>query len=98
VDLATLEIAKCGSVLCIITNSLVGKVEPVQVCFTLPLKDQRSTRMQDGCKVYIDSHMASNGSCFMVTSTIFKMHILEVGVTKKTNKSCHSKILELLSY
>ena len=28
--------------------------------------------MQDGCKVYMDSYMASNGSCFMVTWIIFK--------------------------
>ena len=36
--------------------------------------------MQDGCKVYMDSYMASNGSCFMVTWTIFKNHLLEVGL------------------
>ena len=47
--------------------SLVEKVEPVQVRFTLHLRDQRSRWMQDGCKVYMDSYMASNGSCFMVT-------------------------------
>jgi len=34
------------------------------------------------CKVYMDSYMASNGSCFMVTWTIFKNHLLEVGVTQ----------------
>ena len=28
--------------------------------------------MQDECKVYIDSYMASNGSYFMVTCIIFK--------------------------
>ena len=39
--------------------------------------------MQDGCKVYMDSYMASNGSSFMVTWTIFKNHLLEVGLTKK---------------
>ena len=38
--------------------------------------------MQDGCKVYMDSYMASNGSCFMVTWTIFKNHLLEVGLTQ----------------
>ena len=38
--------------------------------------------MQDGCKVYMDSTMASNGSCFMVTWTIFKNHLLEVGLTQ----------------
>ena len=38
--------------------------------------------MQDGCKVYVDSYMASNGSCFMVTWIIFKNHLLEVGLTQ----------------
>ena len=38
--------------------------------------------MQDGCKVYMDSYMASNGSCFMVTWTVFKNHLLEVGLTQ----------------
>ena len=34
--------------------------------------------MQDGCKVFKDSYMGSGGSCFMVTWTIFKNHLLEV--------------------
>ena len=34
--------------------------------------------MQDGCKVHMNSYMASNGSCFMVTWTIFDNHLLEV--------------------
>jgi hypothetical protein len=38
--------------------------------------------MQDGCKVYMDSYVASNGSCFMVTWIIFKNHLLEVGRTQ----------------
>ena len=38
--------------------------------------------MQDGCKVHMDSYMASNGSCFMVTWIIFKNHLLEVGLTQ----------------
>ena len=42
----------------------VGKVEPVQVRFALYLRDQRSMWMEDGCKVYMDSYMASNGSRF----------------------------------
>jgi hypothetical protein len=57
--------------------SLVEKAEPIQVRFTLRLRDQRSMWMQDGCKVYMDSYMASNGSCFMVTWTSFKNHLLE---------------------
>ena len=38
--------------------------------------------MQDGYKVYMDSYMASDGSCFMVTWTIFKNQFLEVGLTQ----------------
>ena len=39
--------------------------------------------MQDGCKVYMDSYMTSNASCFMVTWTILKKnHLLEVGQTQ----------------
>ena len=61
---------------------LVEKAEPVQVHFTLCLRDQRSIWMQDGCKVYMDSYTAFNGSCFMVTWTTFKNHLLEVGLTQ----------------
>ena len=38
--------------------------------------------MQDGCKVYMDSYMAPNGSCFIVTWTLFKNRLLEVGLTQ----------------
>jgi hypothetical protein len=38
--------------------------------------------MQDGCKVYMDFYMASNGSCFIVTWTIFKNHLLKVSLTQ----------------
>jgi hypothetical protein len=62
--------------------SLVEKAEPVQVRFTIHLRDRRSMWMQYGCKVYMDSYMASDGSCFMVTWTIFKNHFLEVGLTQ----------------
>ena len=37
---------------------------------------------EDGCKVYMNFYMASNGSCFTVTCTIFKNHLLEVGLTQ----------------
>ena len=33
-------------------------------------------------KVYVDSYMASNGSCFMVTWIVLKNHVLEVGLTQ----------------
>ena len=39
--------------------------------------------MQGGCKVDVDSYMASHGSCFMVTWIIKKNHLLEVGLTQK---------------
>ena len=52
--------------------SLVEKAEPVQVHFTLCLRDQQSMWVQHGCKVYMDTCTTSNGSCFMVTWTIFK--------------------------
>ena len=38
--------------------------------------------MQDGCKVYMD-YMAPNGSCFMITWTMIKNHMLEVCLTQK---------------
>ena len=38
--------------------------------------------MQDGCKVYMRSYMASNGSCFMVSWIIFKNHLLKVSLTQ----------------
>ena len=38
--------------------------------------------MQDGCKVYMDAYMALIGSCFVVTWTNFKDHLLEVGLTQ----------------
>ena len=61
--------------------SLVEKAALVQVRFTLCLRDQQSMWMQDGCKVYMDSYMASYESCFMITWTILKNHLLEVGLT-----------------
>jgi hypothetical protein len=62
--------------------SLVEKAQPVQVCFTLRLRDQWSMWMQDGCKVHMESYMASNGSRFMVTWIISKNHLLEGGLTQ----------------
>ena len=38
--------------------------------------------MQDGCKVYMGSSVASNGSCFLVTWTIFINHLLEACLTQ----------------
>jgi hypothetical protein len=38
--------------------------------------------MQDECKVYMDSYMASNGSWFMVIWNNFENHLLEVGLAQ----------------
>ena len=38
--------------------------------------------MQNGCKVYMDSYMASNGSCFVVTWTSFRNQLLKVLLTQ----------------
>ena len=38
--------------------------------------------MQDGCKVDMHSYLASKGSYFMVTWTVFKNHLSEVGMTQ----------------
>ena len=62
--------------------SLVEKAEPVQVRFTLCLRDQWSMWMQGGWKVYMHSYMASNRSCFIITWAIFKNHLLEVSLTQ----------------
>ena len=43
--------------------------------------------MHDGCEVYMDSYIVLNGSCFMVTWTIFKNHLLVVGLTQNRPKA-----------
>ena len=53
----------------------------------------QSMWMQDGCKVY----MASNRSGSIVTGTIFKNLLLEVGLTQN-QEITHSKRLQLLFY
>ena len=60
--------------------SLVKRPELVQVRFTLRLRDHRSMLMQDKREVYVDSYMASKGSCFMFIWTIFNNHLLEVSL------------------
>ena len=52
--------------------------------------------MQDGCQVY----MVSNGSCFMVTWTIFENHLLEVGLTRRSwhSEPSQSLIYSILSF
>ena len=38
--------------------------------------------MQDGCKVYMDASVATNGSCFMVTWIVIKNDLSKVGLTQ----------------
>ena len=56
--------------------------------------------MQDGCKVYMDSYMASNGSCFMVPWTIFKNHLLEIDLTQNQETTALQNLttIEILFY
>ena len=68
---------------CTSSTLIGGKGGPVQFrYFTLRLRDQWSTWMQDGCEVYMNSYMASGESCFMVTWIIFQNHLLEEGLTQ----------------
>jgi hypothetical protein len=73
-------------------------VDPIQVCFTLCSRDQRIKCVQDGCKVFMDSYMASNWPCFMVTWPLPKNHLLEVARsnTKPGDHIWHSKISQPL--
>ena len=53
--------------------------------------------MQDGCKVYMDSYMASNRSCFMVTWTILKNHLLKVGLTQQNRETMALRTLTIVN-
>jgi hypothetical protein len=65
------------------SNTPIGeKAELVQVRFTPRLRDQGTMWIQDGCEIYIDSHMPSTGFCFSAHWTIFKSHLSEVGLTQ----------------
>jgi hypothetical protein len=73
--------------------SLVGKAEPVRVSLlhtTLQGLTGVCECEMDG-KVGMDSYMASNRSCFMVTWISFEKHFLEVGRSEhKTGRSWHT--------
>ena len=69
-------------------NGTKRKVEPGQV----RLRDHVSKWMQDGCRSYMDSYVASNGKCFTVTRSILKNHLLEVGLIN-TNPEDHYPLL-----
>ena len=63
--------------------SLVEKAELVQGrYFTLRFRGHRIMWMQDGCEVYMDSYVASNEPCFMITWTISKIYLLEASLTQ----------------
>ena len=62
--------------------SLVENVELVQVCCTLHLRGQWNMWMQDGSQAYMNSYMASNGSCFWLLGILLKKLPLDVGLTQ----------------
>jgi hypothetical protein len=83
--------------------SLVEKAELVQVHFTLCLTDQRSKWLQVGCKLVKSTWIPAwhqNGSCFMVTWTISKNHLLEVGLTQnqETIALRHLTVIDLFLF
>ena len=76
--------------------SLVEKVEPVQVRFTLHLRDQWSMWMQDGCIVYMGFFLHGiKWIMFHPHLTIFNDHLLEIGLTLNM-RPCHSTHSQLL--
>ena len=62
---------------------------------TIRLRDQWNLWMQDGCKVYMDSYTALNGSCFMVTWTIFPNHLLKVGLMQNRETMDNRMVLTI---
>ena len=62
--------------------SLVEKAGPVQVHFTLLLRDHQSMCMQGGCKVYMDSYMVSKWIMFHGHLDYFKNHLLKISLTQ----------------
>ena len=66
------------------SSTLIGGKEgagPSSLHTMLEGPTNKSMWMQDGCKVYMDSYMASNGSCSW-SLDCFKNHFLEVGLTQ----------------
>ena len=62
--------------------SLVEKAEPVKFALHYARGTDGVGEPEMDVKVYVDSYMASNGPCFMVTWNIFKNHLLVVGLTQ----------------
>ena len=63
--------------------SLVEKAEPVQVRFTLFLRDHRSMwKQDDGCKVYMDFYVASMDDVSWSLGLFFRNRLLEAGLTQ----------------
>ena len=64
-----------------ISSTLIGgKVRAGPSSLHTMLEGPQEYVNASGCKVYIDSYMASTGSCFMVTWIISKNHLLKVGL------------------
>ena len=54
--------------------------------------------MQDGCKVHMDAYMVLYGPCFMVTSIVFKSHLLEVDLTQNRETMALRMATTVVSY
>ena len=82
--------------------SLGEKAELFQICFTLHLRNQQRMWMQGECKVHMSSYMASDGSCFIVVWTIFKNHLLDVGLAQNLEtialQNAHSRCFILFYF
>ena len=64
---------------CYTSSTLIGGkggAGPSSLPTTLRRAGGVSMWIQDGCKVDVDCYLASNGSCFMVTWTIFQKSLL----------------------
>jgi hypothetical protein len=68
---ATSHLRKRARDHCILSTLIVGKGGVQHHALEGPMEQGI---MQDGCKIYTGSYMVSNGSCFMVTWSVFKNH------------------------
>ena len=82
---------------CVSSHKLGVELNPL--FHLLHFIDQRNVWLQDdGCKVYMDSYMTSNGSCFMITWVSFKNHLLEVGLTQNQETMALQTLTTVFSF
>ena len=59
-----------------------GRPGPSSLHTTLEGPTEYTSECKMDVKFYMDSYMVLSGSCFMVTWTIFRTHLLEIGLTQ----------------